>query len=493
MSVNQEVILLRSAMCLAYLWVLGSSKLGEGVLGSLVGNLFIDPESLSIMFFTQVLASAETAAAKSPAVTIAIAVLIFFVAYGFIAAEKFNRVAVVSAGAAAMVLIGATGASEAFYSHETGVDWNVIFLLLGMMIIVGVIHKTGLFEYLAVLSIRAAKGNPKRAFVYILLLVAFASALLDNVTTILLAVPMTFLIARYLNVKPIPFILAEVFISNIGGAATLIGDPPNIIIASKANLDFNAFLIHMAPMVLIVLAVIIPILVLLFSKELRNTEQDRAAVMQLDAKTFITDKSLLIKSMSVLTAVILAFVLHSVLHLEPSIIAMMGAGLLVLISNLKPDQFAKDVEWGTLVFFAGLFVMVGALVNVGALQIFADFVGMLVGDNSQLAAVAVVGVSAVISGIVDNIPYVASMSPVIAQLNQTISSIDNDVLWWSLAFGADFGGNMTIVGASANVVAIGLAAAKGHHISFWQFAKYGVPVTLISTAMVIPYILIRYF
>jgi Na+/H+ antiporter NhaD/arsenite permease-like protein len=421
------------------------------------------------------------------------AVAVFLIAYIFIATEKINRVAVVSAGAAAMILIGATGADEAFYSHETGIDWNVIFLLLGMMIIVGVIHKTGLFEFLAVKAIQLAKGRPRQAFVYILLLVAFASALLDNVTTILLAVPMTFMVAKYLKVNPVPFILAEVFISNIGGAATLIGDPPNIIIASKAGLDFNEFLIHMTPMVLVVLAIIVPMLVFMFRKDLKNSPEDRAKVMELDAASFITDKSLLEKSVSVLSIVIAAFVLHGVLHLEPSVIAMMGAGLLVLISKLKPDQFARDVEWGTLVFFAGLFVMVGALVNVGALKVVADYIGALVGDDAALAAGAIVVVSALVSGIVDNIPYVASMTPVIEQLNGSISTITNDGLWWALAFGADFGGNMTIVGASANVVAIGLAHANGIKISFWKFAKYGLPVTLVSTAMVLPYILIRYF
>jgi Na+/H+ antiporter NhaD/arsenite permease-like protein len=421
------------------------------------------------------------------------AVAVFMIAYIFIATEKINRVAVVSAGAAAMILIGATGADEAFYSHETGIDWNVIFLLLGMMIIVGVIHKTGLFEFLAVKAIQIAKGRPRQAFVYILLLVAFASALLDNVTTILLAVPVTFMVAKYLKVNAVPFILAEVFISNIGGAATLIGDPPNIIIASKAGLDFNEFLIHMAPMVLVVLAVIVPMLVLMFHKELKNSPADRKKVMELDASSFISDKVLLIKSLVVLTIVIAAFVLHSVLHLEPSVIAMMGAGLLVLISQLKPDQFARDVEWGTLVFFAGLFVMVGALVNVGALKIVADQIAAFVGDDAALAAGSIVIVSALVSGIVDNIPYVASMTPVIEQLNGSISTITNDGLWWALAFGADFGGNMTIVGASANVVAIGLAHANGIKITFWQFAKYGIPVTLVSTAMALPYILIRYF
>jgi Na+/H+ antiporter NhaD/arsenite permease-like protein len=421
------------------------------------------------------------------------AVTVFLVAYFFIATEKINRVAVVCAGAAVMIIIGATDADAAFYSHETGIDWNVIFLLLGMMIIVGVIHKTGLFEFLAIKAIQLAKGRPRQAFVYLLILVAFCSALLDNVTTIMLAVPMTIMVAKYLKVHPVPFILAEVFISNIGGAATLIGDPPNIIIASKANLDFNEFLIHMAPMVMVVLAVIIPMLVLMFNKELKNNPEDRKTVMDLHPGSFIKDKPLLVKSLVVLTLVIVAFVLHTVLHLEPSVIAMIGAGFLVMISNLKPEQFAKDVEWGTLVFFAALFIMVGALVNVGALKIVADSIGAFVGNDGALAAGAIVVVSALASGIVDNIPYVTSMAPVVQQLNGSISTITNDGLWWALAFGADFGGNMTIVGASANVVAVGLAYASGYKITFWQFAKYGIPVTVVSTAMALPYVLIRYF
>ena len=421
------------------------------------------------------------------------AVTVFLIAYFFIATEKINRVAVVCAGAAVMIIIGATDADAAFYSHETGIDWNVIFLLLGMMIIVGVIHKTGLFEYLAIKAIQLAKGRPRQAFVYLLLLVAFCSSLLDNVTTIMLAVPMTIMVAKYLKVHPVPFILAEVFISNIGGAATLIGDPPNIIIASKADLDFNAFLIHMAPMVLVVLAVIIPMLVLMFNKDLKNNPEDRKTVMDLHPGSFIKDEPLLVKSLVVLILVIVAFVLHTVLHLDPSVIAMVGAGFLVMISKLKPEQFAKDVEWGTLVFFAALFIMVGALVNVGALKIVADTIASFVGNDGALAAGAIVVVSAIASGIVDNIPYVTSLAPVVQQLNGSISSITNDGLWWALAFGADFGGNMTIVGASANVVAVGLAYASGYKITFWQFAKYGIPVTVVSTAMALPYVLIRYF
>jgi Na+/H+ antiporter NhaD/arsenite permease-like protein len=421
-----------------------------------------------------------------------LALTVFIIAYGFIAAEKFNRVAIALVGAAAMVIVGATDADAVFFSHDTGIDWNVIFLLLGMMIIVSVIHKTGFFEFLAIKAIKLAKGNPKTALVYLVVLVALASAILDNVTTILLAVPMTIIVCKKLNVNPIPFLLSDVFMSNIGGAATLVGDPPNIIIASRANLSFNQFLIHMAPMVIIVVMAIIPLLLFMFRKELVNTPEDRKMINELDEKSFITDIKLLKKSLFVLILVVIAFISHTFLHLEPAIIALLGAGLLILISGLKPANYFQDIEWGTLTFFAGLFIMVGALVNTGVMKTFAEFLKDLVGSNVTLAAMSLLGVSAVLSGIVDNIPYVASMSPVVLELSKTIPASAGDVLWWALAFGADFGGNATIIGASANVVAVGLARKAGIHISFWQFAKYGIPVTFLSVIMVVPYLLLRY-
>jgi Na+/H+ antiporter NhaD/arsenite permease-like protein len=422
-----------------------------------------------------------------------LAIGVFVIAYVLIATEKFSRIAIALGGAAAMVIIGATDADKAFYSHATGIDWNVIFLLLGMMIIVGVVHKTGLFEFLAIKAIKRSKGNPKIALVYLAVLTAFASAILDNVTTILLAVPMTIVVCKHLKVSPIAFILTEVFVSNIGGAATLVGDPPNIIIASKANISFNAFLIHMAPLVVVVLAVIIPLLVYLFRGDLVNTQEDRLAIQKLDERTYITDTLLLQKSLVVLSGVVIAFLSHSFLHLEPAIIALLGAGLLVGISGLKPRDYAMDVEWSTLIFFSGLFIMVGALVNVGALSRFSSYLGELFAGNVMLASFSIVGISAVLSGIIDNIPYVASMSPVVADLSVGLVGKQEHLLWWSLAFGADFGGNATIIGASANVVAIGLAAKAGIKISFWKFAKFGIPVTLISILMVYPYLYFFYF
>ena len=422
-----------------------------------------------------------------------LAIIVFIVAYIFIASEKISRIAIVLAGAAAMVIIGATDADKAFYSHETGIDWNVIFLLLGMMIIVGIIHKTGLFEFLAISAIKKSSGSPKVALVYLMILTALASAILDNVTTILLAVPMTLIVTKHLKVSPIPFILAEVFVSNIGGAATLVGDPPNIIIASKADLSFNSFLVHMAPMVILVLLVVIPMIVFLFRKELVNAPEARDAVMKLQANDFLKDVILLKKSLGVLTLVMIAFVLHSFLHVEPSIVALFGAGVLVAISGLKPGDYVQDVEWSTLIFFAGLFIMVGGLVGSGALAELSGFLKDLFAGNTQLAALSILSISAVLSGIIDNIPYVTAMSPVISDLSVGLVGRQEHVLWWSLAFGADFGGNATIIGASANVVAIGLAAKAGIHISFWKFAKYGVLVTAVSIAMVYPYIYFFYF
>jgi len=425
--------------------------------------------------------------------TLSLAIAIFVLAYVLIASEKISRIAIALGGAAAMFVIGATDADKAFYSHETGIDWNVIFLLLGMMIIVGVIHKTGLFEFLAIKAIKKADGNPKKALVFLVVLVALASAVLDNVTTILLAVPMTIIVCKQLNVNPIPFLLSEVFASNIGGASTLVGDPPNIIIASRAGLSFNDFLIHMAPLVIVAMFVITPMLVWMFRKELVNTAEDRARIHDIDELTYLKNPALLKKSLAVLSLVVVGFLAHSVIDTEPSVIALLGAGLLIAISGLKPVDYIQDVEWGTLVFFAGLFVMVGALVNVGALQMLSDYLAAQVDGKPELATGVLLVFSAIVSGVVDNIPYVATMSPVVADLSATVPAQHGDVLWWALAFGADFGGNATIIGASANVVAVGLAAKAGIKISFWQFAKYGIPVTIVSIAIAAPYLFIRYF
>lgn len=387
-----------------------------------------------------------------------------------------------------MLALKLTDAEHAFFSHATGIDWNVIFLLLGMMIIVSVVHKTGFFEFVAMHLVRLAKGRPVYIMVSLSIFIAVASAILDNVTTIMLAVPMIIIVAKKLNISPTPLLLSGIFSSNIGGAATLIGDPPNIIIASKADLSFNDFLVHMAPMVVVVLIVIIPMMIFMFRKQLVNSPADREALADINPRDFLKDIPLLKKSGLVLTATIIAFITHSITHLEPSVIALIAAGVLVAITRLKPRDYALDVEWGTLLFFAGLFIMVGTLVKVGVLAEFANFLAEQFAGRPEFATYSLLALSAVLSGIVDNIPYVAAMSPVVADLSTTLVAAGDKTLWWALAFGADFGGNATIVGASANVVAIGLASAAGIKISFWTFAKYGIPVTIVSTAMVAPYL-----
>jgi Na+/H+ antiporter NhaD/arsenite permease-like protein len=420
------------------------------------------------------------------------AVGVFAIAYALIASERISRVAVALGGAAAMVLIGATNPEHMFYSEEFGVDWNVIFLLFGMMIIVGFIHKTGVFEFLAVAAIRWAGGRPKRSLAMLVLITAIASALLDNVTTILLVVPMTLVIAHHLRVSPMPFLLSEVFASNIGGAATLVGDPPNIIIASRAGLSFNDFLVNMLPLTVVVIAITIPMLQFMFRRELVNTKADRAAIAELRPRKYIKDRPLLIKSGTVLTGVLIGFMTHSWTHLEPSVVALLGAGVLAAIGGAKPSEYLRDIEWGTLLFFMGLFIMVGSLGQVGALESLAIFLKGQLGGDASVATLGIVSVSAFLSAIVDNIPYVVSMSPVIADLASSVSGGDPNGLWWALAIGADFGGNATIIGASANVIAVGLAAKAGHAISFWRFLRYGLPVTAMSVVIGLVYVAVRY-
>ncbi|KAB2352201.1 ArsB/NhaD family transporter [Actinomadura rudentiformis] len=419
------------------------------------------------------------------------AISIFVVAYVLIATEKIHRTAVALGGAALMLLLHITDAEAAFFSEETGVDWNVIFLLLGMMVIVSVLRQTGIFEYVAIWAAKRSRGKPYRLMVLLVVITAVASALLDNVTTVLLIAPVTFLVCERLGLKVVPYLIAEVMASNIGGAATLVGDPPNIIIASRADLSFNDFLVHMAPMVVVLMIVFCLLCRWLFRGAFTYDPDRVAEVMELEEKEAITDRRLLIQSLAVLGLVVAAFVLHPVLHYEPAIVALLGAGLLVAATKVTTEQALEEVEWPTLVFFAGLFVMVGALVETG-----------VIGDISKAAAEATEGrlgaatmlllwASAGLSAIVDNIPYVATMSPIVGDL-ATQAGPDGQVLWWALAFGADLGGNATAIGASANVVVLGIAARNGHPISFWTFTKYGLIVTVITIGLTAPYLWLRY-
>jgi Na+/H+ antiporter NhaD/arsenite permease-like protein len=396
-------------------------------------------------------------------------------------------------GAVVMLLIGATDAEHAFFSDEAGIDWNVIFLLLGMMLIVAVLKQTGAFEYLAIWAVKRARGRPFRVMVVLVLVTAFISAGLDNVTTVLLVAPVTFLVCERLAVPVAPFLIAEALASNIGGTATLVGDPPNIIIASRAGLSYNDFLIHLAPFIVVALGVFVGLCRVLFRSAFRYDPQRAAQIADLREEDALKDRRLLAVSLVVLALVTIAFVLHTALHLEPAVVAIVGGLLLLALSRLDANEVVKDVEWPTLVFFAGLFVMVGSLVNTGVIEQLSSAAVEATEGRLFAASMMLLWGSAALSAFVDNIPYVATMSPIVADMVNADGTSQSQVLWWALALGADLGGNATAIGASANVVVLGIAERAGQKITFWEFTKYGLVVTLVTIALATPYLWLRYF
>ncbi|MFZ0834605.1 MAG: ArsB/NhaD family transporter [Mycobacterium sp.] len=423
-----------------------------------------------------------------------VAIAVFVVAYGLIASDRVNKTLVALSGAAIVAALGVVKSDDVFFSRETGIDWDVIFLLLGMMVIVSVLRQTGVFEYIAIWAAKRAKGSPLRIMILLVLVTAIASALLDNVTTVLLVAPVTLLVCDRLSIGAAPFLMAEVFASNIGGAATLVGDPPNIIIASRAGLSFNDFLVHMLPIVVVVMAVFVAMLPRLFRGSF-GVDPDRVAdVMSLEEREAIRDPALLVKCVVVLAGVFAAFIAHSALHIAPSIVALLGAGVLVLITRVDKSDYLSGVEWETLLFFAGLFTMVGALVKTGVIDQLARLATEATGGNALLTVMLILGVSAPVSGVIDNIPYVATMTPIVSELVTSLhGEVQQNVLWWSLALGADFGGNLTAVGASANVVMLGIARRSDSPIGFWEFTRKGALVTLMSVSLAGLYLWLRYF
>ena len=422
----------------------------------------------------------------------ALSISVFVLAYVLIATEWVHRVVVALAGAGVMLAAHVLSAHEAFHSERFGVDWNVIFLLLGMMVIVGVLRQTGFFEYLAIWSAKKARGRPFPVLAMLAVTTAVASALLDNVTTVLLIAPVTILIAERIGAPPVPFLIVQVLASNIGGTATLVGDPPNIIIGSQAGLSYTDFLVHLAPLVVLLMLVFLAVVRVLFRRALTHHPERVRALMALEEREALTDRPLLARAVAVLALVTLAFALHGILGYEPSIVALLGAGVLLLVARRETGQFLAEVEWGTLVFFMGLFVMVGALVKVGVVGNLADLATDVTGGSLLVAVLVLVWISAVLSAVVDNIPYVATMAPLTSELSTSLTG-DTTVLWWALALGADLGGNATPIGASANVVVLGIAERSGHPIRFGEFVKYGATVTVVMLALSTGYLWLRYF
>jgi Na+/H+ antiporter NhaD/arsenite permease-like protein len=433
-----------------------------------------------------------------------IATILFLGAYALIVSEKIHKTIVAVCGAAIMIVIGILTQEEAFHSLELGVDWNVVFLLISMMVIINIMKPTGVFEYIAIRSAKAAKGEPFKIMVIFSLVTAFLSAFLDNVTTVLLIAPVTLLICQALELDVVPYLITEALASNIGGTATLIGDPPNIMIASKAQLDFMAFIYNLSPVIIVVLAAYIISIKFIFGNRLTVREELKARVMAMNEKDAIKDPVLLKKSLIVLAITIVGFVFHGMLHLQPATIALFGAGLLLLISGIKdPHHVLAEVEWATIFFFIGLFIIIGGVVKVGLVTWMSLEVLKITQGNLFGTSMVVMWFSAFASAFIDNIPYVATMNPLIIDMakqlwpglsgTQLLHHPDLMPIWWSLALGACLGGNGTAIGASANVIVVGMAEKMGHPISFKKFMLYGMPLMIESVIICTIYVWIRYY
>jgi len=403
---------------------------------------------------------------------------IFLCVYALIVTERIHRTLAALLGAVVVMALGLIPQQEAF-SPEV-VDFNVIFLLAGMMIIANILGKTGLFQWLAVEAVRRAQGRPYRLLVMVSVITAIASALLDNVTTVVLMTPVTFFIAQRLGADPVPFLISEIIASNIGGTATLIGDPPNIIIGSRLGKDFGDFLVNVGPVALIALVAYLVFARWLFRAELagaRTALEPEDIARLVEAERRIEDPHRMRLGLAVLGATVVGFLLARPLGLEGATIALAGAVVLVILAKEDVHEILKTVEWPTLLFFVGLFIVVGALVKSGLISDLAKQALAVTGGRGDLAAMLVLWMSALLSAIVDNIPYTITMVPLVQELGQTI---DVEPLIWALVIGADFGGNATIVGASANVVVSSMSEARGHPISFRGYLRYGVPATILT-------------
>ena len=427
-----------------------------------------------------------------------VSTILFIATYALIVSEKINRAIVSGLGAALMVSLGVLSQETAI----SGIDFNTLGLLTGMMVIVAITRGSGVFQYVAVWSAKRVKASPWGILLTLSLVTAVFSSLLDNVTTVLLIAPVTLLISHELKINPYPFLFAEIFASNIGGTATLIGDPPNIMIGSAVNLSFNDFLFNLAPIIPLILAITLGIIYLIWGRSMHATADARERIMQFREREAITDVRLLKQSMLVLALVMAGFILAHPLRLEPATIAMFGAALLLLLSNLKNDAEAQSeevhktfggVEWITIFFFIGLFISVKGIEEAGALRMLADLVIEYTGGDMTVMSLTILWVSAVASAVVDNIPFVATMIPVIKSMAPTFGGAENLMpLWWSLALGACLGGNGSLVGASANLIVAGFAERAGHRIRFLPFMLLAFPMMLLSIGIASVYVYFRY-
>ena len=428
--------------------------------------------------------------------SVAISAAILIVAYIFIALEKIPKVTIALLGGAITIILGLVSQSKTLdggldpHYFINFVDFNVIFLLVSMMIIVSIATKSGMFNWIANQFLKLTKGHPVGVLLVLGVFTAFASAFLDNVTTVILVMPVTFFIADKLGINPVPYLLTEVFASNIGGTATLIGDPPNIIIGSAAGLSFMDFVNELTPIIVVIMIVVLAILWLFFRKELHTTPERMAEVANLDNSKTITDFPLMLRSGIVLVLVILGFIFHDVTHIETCVTAMLGASFLLLFE--KPKAIFEEVEWNTIFFFIGLFIIIGGLEASGGIALMAKWILNVTEGSQEATAMIILWASGFISGVIDNIPYTATMTPMLLEIEKFMGAEYTYPLWWCLSLGACLGGNMTIIGAAANVIVSETSAHHGHKITFIQFLKYGVVVMITSLILSTIYIWLRF-
>ena len=415
------------------------------------------------------------------------AIGIFVAIYSVIISEKINRTTIAVFGASLLLLFKILTQEQALEK----IDFNTIGLLIGMMVIVNIMRRTGAFEYLAIWAAKAVKGEPWKILVVFSVFTAISSALLDNVTTILLIVPITLVITDTLETDPIPFVLPLILASNIGGTATLIGDPPNIMIGSAAGFGFLDFIEHLTPVVIVIMLVVILIFRLLFKKHMNIDDDKRLKIMQMNEKLAIKDAVLLKKSLIVLGITIVGFVIHEFIGFESASVALIGAALLLLISRVDPEEVLLEIEWATLFFFVALFILVGGLEEVGVIKYLATGLLNITHGDLFFMVILILWGSALASAFLDNIPFVATMIPLIKSMGE-LSQINIMPLWWALALGACLGGNGTLVGASANVIASGMLSKHGEKLSFLKYLKYGFPIMIVSIVIATIYLIVFY-
>lgn len=414
-----------------------------------------------------------------------ISIIIFLLVILSIITEKIDRTVAAISGAVLMIITNVLTLDKSI----SYIDFNTIGVLLGMMIVVSIVKNSGLFEYIAIYTAKKSKGNPWRIMVYFILITAILSALLDNVTTVLLVGPMTIVICQILKVNPVPFLMTEIIASNVGGTSTLIGDPPNIMIGSAANLSFSDFIINLGFVVIVILISLIICFKLIYKKEINNGTNE-VAITSLDENKAIQDKPLLYKSIVVLFLILLGFIFHSKLNIESSIVALSGACIMLVIGKQDAGEIINSVEWSTIIFFIGLFIVVGGISESGVIKNLASYLIKLTNGNTTYTMCIILWVSAIISSFLDNIPFVATLIPLI--LTMQAQGMNVMPLWWATSLGACLGGNGTLIGASANVVLANIGEKHGYDISFKKYFRLGFPVMLLTIFISTIYLLLRY-